>query len=47
MNKRQKSAKNPYKRPTVKSEKESTELSMSCPTTSIRYCGIPFTPKKG
>jgi len=36
-----------YKKPTIRSEKEMKELSLNCPTTSIKYCGRPFTPKKG
>ncbi len=36
-----------YKKPEIRSEKEARELSFNCPTTSIKYCGIPFSPKKG
>ena len=39
--------KQPYEKPIVKGEKETQELAMACPTTSIKYCGIPFSPKKG
>lgn len=36
-----------YKKPAVKSEKELRELALNCPTTSRKYCGTPFSPKKG
>jgi len=36
-----------YEKPQIRSEKEVKELSFNCPTTSIRYCGIPYSPKKG
>ena len=36
-----------YEKPQIRSEKEAKELSLNCPTTSIKYCGIPFSPKKG
>lgn len=36
-----------YEKPQIRSEKETKELSFNCPTTSIKYCGIPYSPKKG
>jgi len=36
-----------YEKPRIRSEKEARELSFNCPTTSVKYCGIPFSPKKG
>ncbi|MEM4204191.1 MAG: hypothetical protein QXS54_08995 [Candidatus Methanomethylicaceae archaeon] len=36
-----------YERPRIRSEKEAKELSLNCPTTSVKYCGVPFSPKKG
>ena len=36
-----------YEEPIVESEKEQKELAMGCPTTSVKYCGLPFSPKKG
>jgi len=36
-----------YEKPLIRSEKEVKELSFNCPTTSVKYCGIPFSPKKG
>lgn len=36
-----------YEKPRIRSEKEAKELSFSCPTTSVKYCGVPFSPKKG
>lgn len=36
-----------YERPLIRSEKEAKELSFNCPTTSVKYCGMPFSPKKG
>ncbi len=47
MDKRQQIKKKPYEKPVVRSEKEANELSMSCPSTSVKHCGVPFTPKKG
>ena len=36
-----------YEGPLIKTEKEAKELSFNCPTTSRKYCGTPFSPKKG
>lgn len=36
-----------YEKPQIRSEKEAKELSFNCPTTSVKYCGVPFSPKKG
>jgi len=36
-----------YEKPLIRTEKEVKELSFNCPTTSVKYCGIPFSPKKG
>jgi len=36
-----------YEKPRIRSEKEARELSFNCPTTSIKYCGTPYSPKKG
>lgn len=36
-----------YEKPLIKTEKEAKELSFNCPTTSRKYCGTPFSPKKG
>ena len=36
-----------YEKPLIRSEKEARELSFNCPTTSVKYCGSPFSPKKG
>lgn len=47
MKKNQNSCKEAYQKPVVKSEKEANELSMNCPSTSVKHCGVPFTPKKG
>jgi len=47
MGNKQKHCKKAYQKPVVKSEKEANELSMNCPSTNVRHCGVPFTPKKG
>ena len=36
-----------YEKPRIRSEREANELSFNCPTTSRKYCGIPYSPKKG
>jgi len=36
-----------YQKPRIRAEKEARERSLNCPTTSRRYCGSPFSPKKG
>jgi hypothetical protein len=36
-----------YEKPLIRSEKETKELSFNCPTTSVKYCGTPYSPKKG
>ena len=36
-----------YEKPLIRSEKEAKERSFNCPSTSVKYCGIPFSPKKG
>jgi len=36
-----------YEKPLIRSEKEAKEFSLNCPTTNVKYCGIPFSPKKG
>jgi len=36
-----------YEKPRIRSEKEARELSFNCPTTSVKYCGSPYSPKKG
>lgn len=36
-----------YEKPQIRSEKEARDLSFNCPTTSVKYCGLPFSPKKG
>lgn len=47
MKKRKVNERKRYEKPLVKSEEEARELSFNCPTTSVKYCGIPFSPKKG
>jgi len=42
-----KSPKAAYQKPKVKSEKEKPEASFNCPTTNVKYCGRPYSPKKG
>ena len=36
-----------YVKPIVRSEKEANEISLNCPTTNVKYCGTPYSPKKG
>jgi hypothetical protein len=38
---------NEYEKPLVRPEKEAKELSLNCPTTNVKYCGTPYSPKKG
>lgn len=47
MKERKMKEKKKYEKPLVRSEKEAKELSFNCPTTSVKYCGTPFSPKKG
>lgn len=47
MEKKSKIEKRPYEKPTMRTEKEANELSMNCPSTNVKHCGVPFTPKKG
>ncbi|MEW5950154.1 MAG: hypothetical protein AB1711_12205 [Thermodesulfobacteriota bacterium] len=36
-----------YQKPIIKSEKEPLEPTMNCPTTNVKWCGVPYSPKKG
>ncbi len=47
MKKGKKEKRKNYERPLVRFEKEANELSMNCPSTNVKYCGVPFSPKKG
>jgi hypothetical protein len=47
MKERKESERKKYEKPQVKSEKEAKEFSLNCPTTNVRHCGTPYSPKKG
>lgn len=47
MKKRKNQTKRSYQKPVIKSEKEHQEVALNCPTTNTRYCGYPYSPKKG
>jgi len=36
-----------WKKPEIKFELIGREAVMNCPSTSVKYCGVPFSPKKG
>jgi len=43
----QSKSKKPYEKPKVRSDKEIKDLAFNCPTTNPKYCGTPYSPKKG
>lgn len=47
MEEKKETKKKSYQSPSIRSEKEVGEPKFSCPTTSKKYCGTPFSPKKG
>jgi hypothetical protein len=36
-----------YEKPLIRSDKEVKEFALNCPTTNVKYCGSPYSPKKG
>jgi hypothetical protein len=45
--KKEKTTQKVYSKPEIKSEAELPELPMNCMSTNKKYCGTPYTPKKG
>jgi len=47
MKKNEQPKKKAYQQPMVKSEKMLREPVLNCPSTNVKYCGVPYSPKKG